>query len=61
MRVTGNTVKDEDEAKGYARGENDYVILIRHPSAISFSRRPGSWSKPCDARCCFSTAFPARP
>jgi hypothetical protein len=52
MRVTGNTVKDEDEAKGYARGENDYVILIRHPSAISFSRRPGSWcgswSKPCD-------------
>jgi DNA end-binding protein Ku len=25
--LTGKTVKDEDEAKGYARGENDYVIL----------------------------------
>jgi DNA end-binding protein Ku len=25
--VTGKLVKDEDEAKGYARGENDYVIL----------------------------------
>jgi DNA end-binding protein Ku len=25
--VTGKPVKDEDEAKGYARGENDYVIL----------------------------------
>ncbi|TBA34763.1 non-homologous end joining protein Ku [Rhizobium ruizarguesonis] len=25
--VTGKPVKDENEAKGYARGENDYVIL----------------------------------
>lgn len=25
--VTGRTVKDEDEAKGYERGDNDYVIL----------------------------------
>ncbi|KQV83553.1 Ku protein [Rhizobium sp. Root1220] len=25
--VTGKLVKDEDEAKGYERGENDYVIL----------------------------------
>jgi DNA end-binding protein Ku len=25
--VTGKPVKDEDEAKGYERGENDYVIL----------------------------------
>jgi DNA end-binding protein Ku len=25
--VTGKAVKDENEAKGYARGENDYVIL----------------------------------
>ncbi|MEH6691095.1 MAG: Ku protein [Pseudorhizobium pelagicum] len=25
--VTGKPVEDEDEAKGYARGENDYVIL----------------------------------
>lgn len=25
--VTGKAVKDEDEAKGYARGENDYVLL----------------------------------
>ncbi|MBA5800706.1 Ku protein [Rhizobium changzhiense] len=25
--VTGKLVKDENEAKGYARGENDYVIL----------------------------------
>ena len=25
--VTGKAVKDEDEAKGYARGENDYVVL----------------------------------
>jgi len=25
--VTGKPVKDEHEAKGYARGENDYVIL----------------------------------
>jgi DNA end-binding protein Ku len=25
--VTGKPVRDEDEAKGYARGENDYVIL----------------------------------
>ncbi|MXN44129.1 Ku protein [Shinella kummerowiae] len=25
--VTGKMVKDENEAKGYARGENDYVIL----------------------------------
>lgn len=25
--VTGKAVKDEHEAKGYARGENDYVIL----------------------------------
>jgi DNA end-binding protein Ku len=25
--VTGKPVKDEDEAKGYARGENDYVVL----------------------------------
>lgn len=25
--VTGTPVKDENEAKGYARGENDYVIL----------------------------------
>jgi DNA end-binding protein Ku len=25
--VTGKPVKDENEAKGYARGENDYIIL----------------------------------
>lgn len=25
--VTGKPVKNENEAKGYARGENDYVIL----------------------------------
>lgn len=25
--VTGKPVKEDDEAKGYARGENDYVIL----------------------------------
>jgi len=25
--ITGKPVKDENEAKGYARGENDYVIL----------------------------------
>ncbi|MFW8588314.1 Ku protein [Rhizobium beringeri] len=25
--VTGSPVKDENEAKGYARGENDYIIL----------------------------------
>lgn len=25
--VTGKPVKEENEAKGYARGENDYVIL----------------------------------
>ena len=25
--VTGKPVKDENEAKGYARGENDYVVL----------------------------------
>src|SRR6218665_2676663 len=25
--VTGKAVKDENEAKGYARGDNDYVIL----------------------------------
>ena len=25
--VTGKPVKDEDEMKGYARGENDYVLL----------------------------------
>jgi len=25
--VTGKPVQNEDEAKGYARGENDYVIL----------------------------------
>jgi DNA end-binding protein Ku len=25
--VTGKPVKDENEAKGYARGENDYVLL----------------------------------
>lgn len=25
--VTGKPVKDQNEAKGYARGENDYVIL----------------------------------
>ncbi|GGG07617.1 hypothetical protein GCM10010924_40580 [Rhizobium wenxiniae] len=25
--VTGKPVKDDNEAKGYARGENDYVIL----------------------------------
>ena len=25
--VTGNEVKDEDEVKGYQRGENDYIIL----------------------------------
>jgi DNA end-binding protein Ku len=25
--VTGKLVKDENEAKGYARGENDYIIL----------------------------------
>jgi DNA end-binding protein Ku len=25
--VTGKTVKDENEAKGYARGENDYIVL----------------------------------
>ena len=25
--VTGEEVKEEDEAKGYQRGENDYVIL----------------------------------
>jgi DNA end-binding protein Ku len=25
--VTGKPVKEEDEAKGYARGENDYVLL----------------------------------
>ncbi|NEJ72058.1 Ku protein [Rhizobium phaseoli] len=25
--VTGKPVKDEDEAKGYERGENDYIIL----------------------------------
>ncbi len=25
--VTGKPIKDENEAKGYARGENDYVIL----------------------------------
>lgn len=25
--VTGKPVKDEDEAKGYERGEDDYVIL----------------------------------
>ncbi|MHC2528660.1 non-homologous end joining protein Ku [Rhizobium leguminosarum] len=25
--VTGKPVKDQNEAKGYARGENDYIIL----------------------------------
>ncbi len=25
--VTGKPVKDDDEAKGYARGENDYIVL----------------------------------
>ncbi|MGO7580720.1 Ku protein, partial [Rhizobium ruizarguesonis] len=25
--VTGKEVKDEDEVKGYQRGENEYVIL----------------------------------
>ncbi|MGO6944795.1 Ku protein, partial [Rhizobium johnstonii] len=25
--VTGKPVRDDNEAKGYARGENDYVIL----------------------------------
>ena len=35
--VTGKEVKEDDEVKGYQRGENDYIILEDEELEISFS------------------------
>ncbi|MET3858585.1 Ku protein [Rhizobium sp. OAE497] len=39
--VTGKPVKDEQEAKGYERGENDYVLLTDEDRTW----RPSSWRR----------------
>ncbi len=36
--ITGKPVKDENEAKGYPRGENDYVILTEDDLDVCSAR-----------------------